>query len=114
MTRLRAVNSEHPDLFRAVTTAGAIASLLVSALLWLGGKILSPGDRVSELAAQVVHADSLLAGRLLAQEQATSALQRDVLFVLTLKCTDQPVQKIRDRGQFAAAARCASLVNTGE
>lgn len=114
VTKMLDAKRDSPGLFQAVVSASTICTIAVSLIMWLGGKIISPGDRVRELAAQVAHADSLLSDRINLQNLAIVEMRADLLILLTLKCADESVEKIRDRGQYAAAARCAGLVNTGK
>lgn len=110
----RQVRAENPQLINMVGAMATVIPIVISALIWFGVQILSPKDQIGAIKAELYAHAQLQSATEIAQNADIAALRDDLLIVLTLKCSDETVAKIRAKGQYAAAARCESLVKTGK
>jgi hypothetical protein len=102
---------------RQITALAGMCVMLSSAIYWLGGQMISPGQRMTNVTSAQAADLAAFKADVVRQQAVQDSIIRSVVadgsISLALQCYAVPVVTLQNRGLYQAAARCDSLRRTG-
>jgi len=122
---VRHLHQENPGLVKLVSGLVVVVTAVTALITWVGGQATGPGARIDQLARSQWVGDSQVGARVdslrsdvlargAKRDREIGDARDDILVVLQMRCSDQPLSALRAKNLWSAAARCEVLLRTGK